>query len=228
MREVTGVVWAVREAGGGNLKSILDKRDLPPLREPLRRFVDWVANWTLAARGMVLRMGIRAPDAAGPEPVRLGVRLTDRRPERMTPARARVIAAAQDGFTRPKSALAELSACSTGVVDALIDDGVLEALALPPEPVAWPPDPTFAVTQLEPNQSDAASALRESVAAHVFSVTLLEGVTGSGKTEVYFEAVAAAILWTGPGRRMAVAAPDAGADAPRRSWRRHRRFDAVG
>src|SRR4051794_13604995 len=59
VREVTGVVWSVREAGGGNLKTIIDKRDLPALREPLRRFVDWVANWTLAPRGMVLRMGVR-------------------------------------------------------------------------------------------------------------------------------------------------------------------------
>jgi primosomal protein N' (replication factor Y) len=193
VREVTGVVWSVREAGGGNLKSIIDKRDLRPLREPLRRFVDWVANWTLAPRGMVLRMGVRAPDAAGPEPVRIGVRLTAKRPERMTPARARVIAAGEDGFTRVKSALAELAGCSTGVVDALVDDGVLEALALPPDPVALPPDTAHAATALEQDQREAAEALRNSVKAQNFSVTLLEGVTGSGKTEVYFEAVAAAL-----------------------------------
>ena len=193
VRETTGVVWAVRDAGGGNLKTIIEKRDLPPLREPLRRFIDWVANWTLAPRGMVLRMGIRAPDAAGPEPIRIGVRLTDKRPERMTPTRARVIAAGDDGLARSKSALAELAACSQGVVDALVDDGVLEAIALPPEPVALPPDTAHAVTSLEQGQRDAADALRESVSAQKFSVTLLEGVTGSGKTEVYFEAVAAAL-----------------------------------
>ena len=64
-REVTGVVWSLNEKGGSNLKTIIDKRDLPRLREPLRHFVDWVAHWTLAPRGMVLRMGIRAPDVAG-------------------------------------------------------------------------------------------------------------------------------------------------------------------
>ena len=70
-REVTGVVWEVRPAtGGANLKTILRKRDLPPLKAPLRDFIDWVARWTLSPRGMVLRMAIRAPDAAGPEPVR--------------------------------------------------------------------------------------------------------------------------------------------------------------
>ena len=63
-RETTGVVWDVRAAPGGNLKSIIDRRDLPPLRDPLRRFIDWVANWTLAPRGMVMRMATRAPDSS--------------------------------------------------------------------------------------------------------------------------------------------------------------------
>ena len=192
-REVTGVVWALREAGGGNLKSVIEKRDLPRLREPLRRFVEWVSHWTLAPRGMVLRMGIRAPDAAGPEPIRIGVRLTDKRPERMTPARARLIKAAEDGFTRSKSALAELAACSVSVIDTLIDEGTLEALSLPPEPVALAPDTQHAPAILEENQRAAADHLRASVEAKSFSVTLLEGVTGSGKTEVYFESVAAAL-----------------------------------
>ena len=56
-REATGVVWSLRNGPGGNLKAIADKRDLPTLAEPLRNFVDWVARWTLAPRGMVLRMG---------------------------------------------------------------------------------------------------------------------------------------------------------------------------
>ena len=76
-REASGVVWSVGDKpGGANLKRVIGRRDFPPLREPLRQFVDWVARWTLAPRGMVLRMGVRAPDAAGPEPIRIGVRLT--------------------------------------------------------------------------------------------------------------------------------------------------------
>ncbi len=192
-REVTGVVWETRKAPGGNLKSIKAKRDLPPLADPLRQFVDWVARWTMAPRGMVLRMGVRAPDAVGPEPIRIGVRLTGAQPERMTPARKRVLAAAEGGLAFPKSALAEAAAVSAGVIDGLVDEGALEAISLAAEPVALPPQADFAALPLEPDQQAGAQALRQSVAARKFSVTLLEGVTGSGKTEVYFEAVAEAL-----------------------------------
>lgn len=192
-REATGVVWSLRNGPGGNLKAIADKRDLPTLAEPLRNFVDWVARWTLAPRGMVLRMGVRAPDAAGPEPVRIGVRLTDNKPERMTPARARVMAAAEGGLAHQKSALAELAAVSTSVIDGLVDEGVLEPISLAADPVALPPNSEFAQLPLEPDQQAAADFLKQQVAAKAFGATLLEGVTGSGKTEVYFEAVAQAL-----------------------------------
>ncbi len=192
-REVTGVVWETRKAPGGNLKSIKAKRDLPPLALPLRQFVDWVARWTMAPRGMVLRMGVRAPDAAGPEPIRIGVRLTGDQPERMTPARKRVLAAAAGGLAFQKSVLAQAAGVSAGVIDGLVDEGALEAISLAAEPVALPPRADFAALPLEPDQQAGADALRLSVAAQKFSVTLLEGVTGSGKTEVYFEAVAEAL-----------------------------------
>lgn len=207
-RETTGVVWATKRIEGGgpnNLKTVEGKRDLPPLKAELRRFVDWVANWTLAPRGMVLRMGIRAPDSAGPEPVRIGVRLAGAPPGRMTPARARLIAAAEGGVALTKAALADLAACSSGVIDGLIDEGTFETVALPPEPVAPPLDPDFAVTPLEPEQKDAARDLAQTVRANAFSVTLLEGVTGSGKTEVYFEAVAEALR---QGRQVLVMLPE--------------------
>ncbi len=92
-----------------------------------------------------------------------------------------------------KSALAEAASCSASVIDTLVDEGTCEAVALPPEPVALPCDPDFAPPALEPDQARAAAALTVVLAEHDFSVTLLEGVTGSGKTEVYFEAVAAAL-----------------------------------
>ena len=193
-RETTGVVWATRaHPGASNLKSVTAKRDLPPLRPNLLEFVDWVARWTLSPRGMVLRMALRAADDAGPDPVRLGYRGASLTPERMTPARARVLAVASDGFARSKSALAEAAACSASVIDSLVDCGALEALALPPEPVAETPQPDFAPFGLTPEQASAASALSAAVEGRRFSATLLEGVTGSGKTEVYFEAVAAAL-----------------------------------
>ena len=58
-RTSTGVVWAVREGDGGNLKSITAKRDWPPLKAAMRDFIDWVARWTLTPRGMALRMDAR-------------------------------------------------------------------------------------------------------------------------------------------------------------------------
>jgi primosomal protein N' (replication factor Y) len=189
-RETTGVVWQIRPAAGAaNLKAVIARRDLPPLGEALRRLVDWTARWTLAPRGMVLRMGVRAPDSAGPEPLRIGVRLAGPPPQRPTPARLRVVAAAEGGLALPKSALAELAGCSVSVIDGLVDDGTLETVALPPQSPAAP-DPDYAPVTLEPEQTVAALALASSVAESAFSVTLLEGVTGSGKTETYFEAVA--------------------------------------
>ena len=80
-----------------------------------------------------------------------------------------------------------------GVIDTLIDEGTLEAIALPPEPAAQLCDPAFARPLLEAAQQDAADSLVKRVKSRDFSVTLLEGVTGSGKTEVYFEAIAAAL-----------------------------------
>ncbi len=194
-RMTHGVVWETRQghAGRANLKPVAARLDLPPLSSKTRKFIDWVARWTLSPRGMVLRMAIGGALKAGPEPVRIGVRLTGSPPGRMTKTRARVLEAAEGGLAFPKAALAEAAACSTGVIDSLIDEGALEAIALPREPLAPVCDPFFERPALEAAQQDAASLLTARVKDAAFSVTLLEGVTGSGKTEVYFEAVAAAL-----------------------------------
>ncbi len=194
-RMAAGVVWALRPAprGAANLKSIAARLDPPPLNQHLRDFIDWVARWSMSARGMVLRMAIRAAFQGAPEVARTGVRLTEAKPARMTPARARALAAAEGGAILTKAALAKAAGCSPGVIDGLIAEGALEAAALAPEPVAPKNDPGFNPPKLSSSQAEAAAALRESVAAGAFSVTLLEGVTGSGKTEVYLEAIAAAL-----------------------------------
>ena len=111
-------------------------------------------------------------------------------PERMTAARIRVLHLLGDGLVLLKSESAQEAGVSVGVIDGLIDVGTLETVVLPPEPVAPQPDPDFRKPEFSLAQLAAADALRTTVAQGGYSVTLLDGVTGSGKTEVYFEGVA--------------------------------------
>jgi primosomal protein N' (replication factor Y) len=193
-RETTGVVWAENETPNprldNRLKDIEEKLDFPPLRPELRRLVEWVANYTLSARGMVLRMCLRMGEHLGAERGRIGVRLAGAAPERLTTARRRALALLADGMVRGKTDAAREAGVSAGVIDGLIDEGTLATVVLPPEPVAEPPDPDFIAADFTADQRAAASALQNAVAASGYSVALLDGVTGSGKTEVYFEAVA--------------------------------------
>ncbi|MDP2411161.1 MAG: primosomal protein N' [Pseudolabrys sp.] len=192
--ETMGVVWADNPDPNPRLhnrmKDVIGKHDVPPLRGELRQFVDWVAGYTLASRGMVLRMALRMGDDLGPGRERVGVRLAGPAPARMTPARARVLHVFADRLTRSKSEAAQEAGVSVGVIDGLIDEGTLETVVLPPEPVALPPDPDFRTPEFALMQMAAGDALRTTVAQGGYTVTLLDGVTGSGKTEVYFEAVA--------------------------------------
>jgi primosomal protein N' (replication factor Y) (superfamily II helicase) len=162
-RETLGVVWdrdPDAPAGtGANLKAVTEKFDWPPLPSKLRRFIDWVAAYTLAPRGMVARMALRDPASASPEKPRYGLRLTGNHPGKITPARGRVLLAAKGGFAFGKSELAKQAGVSTGVIDALVDAEVLEAVALPPEPAAPTPDAEHAPAELSDGQRAAADAL---------------------------------------------------------------------
>ena len=166
---------------------------MPPLKAELRKFVDWVSNYTLSPRGMIMRMALRMGEHLGPARERVGVRLAGPHPKRMTAARNRVLAVCADGLVRMKGEIAEEAGVSVGVIDGLIDEGTLETLVLAPDPVARAPDPDFAQPDLSPDQRAAADALCATVAAGGYAATLLDGVTGSGKTAVYLEAVAETI-----------------------------------
>ena len=193
-REATAVVWAENPKPNprldNRLKDVEGKLELPPLKPELRSFVDWVANYTIATRGMVLRMCLRMGEHLGAERERVGVRLAGPAPQRMTTARQRVLSLLADKMLRSKADAAREAGVSSGVIDGLIDEGTLETVVMPPEPVAERPDPDFAQPDLTRDQSAAAAELKATVANGGYSVTLVDGVTGSGKTEVYFEAVA--------------------------------------
>ncbi|MBV9561869.1 MAG: primosomal protein N' [Bradyrhizobium sp.] len=196
-REVLAVVWAENAKPDprlhNRLKDVIEKLDVPPLRTELRSLVDWVANYTLSARGMVLRMALRMGEQLGPERVRLGVRLTGAVPARLTPARRRVIAVLSDRLLHGKSEAAKEAGVSTGVIDGLVDEGTLTVEAMPRALPPPPPDPSYGQPEFSRQQRPAVDAMRALAANGTFHVALLDGVTGSGKTEVYFEAVAETI-----------------------------------
>ncbi len=193
-RDTMAVVWADNANPEprlhNRLKDVGEKFEAPALRDELRSFVDWVSTYTLSARGMVLRMSLRMGENLGPERVRLGVRLVGAPPQRMTPARRRLIEVVSDGLLHGKSDAAHEAGVSGGVVDGLVDEGTLSVEVMPKPPPQPAPDPSFAVPDFSPEQQAGAEAMRALIARDAFHVALLDGVTGSGKTEVYFEAVA--------------------------------------
>ena len=191
-----GIVWD--EAKGEpkpldpkKLKTITSRLDTPPLPGIALRFAEWIAKYTLAPLGMVARMMMSADQAFEETKPRFGVTLVEGAPPpaKMTAARTKVLELAADGLIRAKSELAHLAGCSSGVVDGLVLAGCLVEVAIPER--AFPrPNPRHRVTEFTDDQARAVATLVSAVEAGNYSVTLLDGVTGSGKTEVYFEAVA--------------------------------------
>jgi len=192
-RLLRGVVVALREGAGGNrpLKPLDSKLDSPPLPPGAIEFVQWAARYSVDAPGQPLAIAIRGARAPKAKPRKL-LEATGALPARSTPARAKVLEAAAVGPMAPAD-LARAAGVSAGVVKGLVDDGAL-VLRLVEEEAAFPePDLARPGHALNPSQAAAAQALSEMVGEGGFNVALLDGVTGSGKTEVYLEAVAAAL-----------------------------------
>ena len=173
------------------MKTVTGVIDVPPLPALSMRFAEWISKYTLAPLGMVLRMMMGAQSAFEPQKPRSGVRLAQgaATPPRMTPARLKAMHVAADGLIRAKSALALEANVSAGVVDGLVQAGLLVEVQIP-ERTYRRPNPAHSVAQFGEHQAIAVETLRSAVDGKNFSVSLLDGVTGSGKTEVYFEAVA--------------------------------------
>ena len=193
--ERIGVVWGEGEGDvePARLKPVTAVLEAPPMTEPLRHLIDWAADYTLAQRGAVLRMAMSVPAAVEPPPMRTAYRRGQGEAPRMTEARRRVLALLQDGPPRTAAEIARKANVGTAVVRGLAALGAVEAVSVREVSAFGRPDTRRAGPILSDAQADAANALREAVAAGEFSVTVLDGVTGAGKTEVYFEAVAAAL-----------------------------------
>lgn len=206
-----GIVWdgpqgEQKPLDRKKLKALTSVIDAPPLPLISLRFAEWVARYTLAPLGMVARMLMSADSAFDAAKPRFGVRLVDGAPPpgKMSPARARALHFAADGLIRSKSELAQLAGCSTGVIDGLVLAGSLVDVAIPER--GFPrPNPSHTATGFTDDQAQAVMGLVSAVDADNFSVTLLDGVTGSGKTEVYFEAVGRALA---AGRQALIMLPE--------------------
>lgn len=195
-QERIGVVWnapvAATEVNPAKLKAVIDVINLPPLPDATLKFAQWLANYTLNPLGMVVRMLMAAPRAFEAEKPRFGVRMDGPPPPRVSPGRQRVLDIAADGLIRAKPHLAEEAGVSPAIVNGLVKTGTLVNVELPPERLRAP-DPHHNAPELNDEQNEAAHALRSAVDARNFSVSLLDGITGSGKTETYFEGIARAL-----------------------------------
>lgn len=196
-RETIGVVWdgdPDNSLAPSRLRDVQAVLEAPPMSESLRRFVEWVAAYTLSPPGAVLRMAMSAPSALEPPAARVGWQRApgaEAEEARLTPARRRVLEALPPGEVRTGTELANAAGVSPGVVRGLADAGLIVPALMPRGGAVFPqPDPEHPGPTLAPEQAAAAAALRGRVAERRFGVTLLTGVTGSGKTEVYLDAVA--------------------------------------
>ena len=195
-RIITGVVWDAgrlegRDVAPARLRSVAARLDMPPLAEPLRRLCEWVADYYLSNLAGVIRMVWPSVAFLGDREV-IEYRLGGPPPLRLTPARAAALAklAGRQGIVRD---LTRLAGVSEAVIRGLVKAGTLVPVLVGADRALALPDPDFAPPALEALQAAAAGEIADAVRDGDFAPFLLEGVTGSGKTEVYFEAVAAAI-----------------------------------
>ena len=196
-RQIVGVAWEPEraptdEVAESRLRPLAHVFDLPPIAEPLRRLIEWTADYYLAPLGAVLRMALPSTSALEGARTVTEYRATGQVPDRMTPARAQALERIGEriGLVRE---LALIGGVSDSVIRGLVKAGAIEPVEVTIDDPYPPPDPDHERPALAPEQEAAAAALRAAVTAGRFAPFMLDGVTGSGKTEVYFEAVAEAI-----------------------------------
>lgn len=208
-RRVLGVVWgpAAGDYDPDKLRHVYRVLDAAPMREEMREFLTRVAAYTLTPMPAMLRLATRAPGLGDPPSMRKVYRLGDSIPDRMTDARRRVLAVLEEheasSFTQRE--LAEMAGVTASVIKGLAAQGAVVEEDSPRDQPFARLDPALPGKVLSPDQEAAARAISEAVATQRYGTTLLRGVTGSGKTEVYLEAVAAALR---AGRQALVLLPE--------------------
>ncbi|MCH8615836.1 primosomal protein N' [Sphingomonas sp. SM33] len=195
-RQLLGVAWEperlpTEEVGDNRLRPIVGTLDVAPIAAPLRRLAEWTADYYLAPLASVLRMIVPSSSALeGPRQL-TEYRPTGLVPDRMTPQRLKALAMLE-GRQGTVRELADHAGVSDAVMRGLVNAGALEAVAVEADRPLPCPDPDFAPPDLSEEQTEAARSLSAAIGKG-FDPVLLDGVTGSGKTEVYFEAIAEAL-----------------------------------
>lgn len=196
-RDTIGVVWTTDASDDkvdpAKLKSVLQKFTFDPMPQVHRQFVEWVARYTMSDVGSVLKMSLSAPEALQPPKSVPVFTLTDNIPVKLPASRQKIIDLLKDGVPRRAVDIAREAGCSAAVVRSMAAAGQLETLAGTPRAPCSMVDVTQNRLSFSDHQKTAADALQKLAAAHQYAAVLLDGVTGSGKTEVYFEAIAEAL-----------------------------------
>lgn len=208
-RKVLGVVWGpgAGDFDSAKLRAVIRVLDVAPMRTEMRQFLGKAADYTLTPVPAMLRLATRAPGLSDPPSMRKILRRGEGVPDRMTDARTRVLEVLEQygGLAFTPRELADMADVTPSVVKGLVKQGALREEEAPrdtPYPLL---DPELPGKQLTEDQASAAAALAEGVHSGRYGTTLLKGVTGSGKTEVYLEAVAAALR---AGRQALVLLPE--------------------
>ncbi|MBM2575983.1 primosomal protein N' [Jannaschia sp. Os4] len=207
-RTVMGVVWGEAEGDWPmeRLRPVTRALDVPPMTAGMRAFLERAAAYTLTPMVSMLRLALRVPGLGEPPGKRRLYALGEGEPPRVTAARTKLLDALKErpGELFGLSELADLAGVSTGVVKGLVGHGVAEVEA-PRDAPYDALDHGRPGKDLAPDQEEAADVLRAAVGQGTYGTTLLRGVTGSGKTEVYLEAVAACLA---AGRQALVLLPE--------------------